>query len=370
MSNIKLSHPDIGNDEINEVVNVLSSGQLSLGPKIEEFETLFSNYCGTKYAIACNSGTSALHLVAESLGINGGEIITTPFSFIASSNCAIYVNARPKFVDIDPLTWNIDHNRIEENITSETKAILPVHVFGPICDIADIRKTANSYALPIIEDSCEALGSSVDGMMAGSFGDAGVFGFYPNKQITTGEGGMVVTDRDDIAEKCRSLRNQGRGSSTWLSHSDIGYNYRMPDINAAIGIEQLKRINTFISKRKEIVDHYKKILRDNDSIEFQFYDAKCSVSWFAFVIKLHDSFDVTVRNGILEYLKKNGIGCNNYFAPLHLQKCYEFLGYKPGDFPVCENISDRTITLPLHTKMSLNDVEIVCEYLIEALSLA
>lgn len=354
-----LSAPDIGESEKAAVMQVLSSGNLSIGPMVENFELNVAKFCDTKHAIACNSGTSALHLVVKSLGIDGGEIITTPFSFIASSNCAVFVGAKPRFVDIDPLTWNIDPKNIKSAINSQTKAILPVHIFGITCDMGEVNSIAKEYGLPVIEDSCEALGSKYQGKMAGSLGDAGVFGFYPNKQITTGEGGMIVTDRDDIAKFCRAFRNQGRLSG-WLSHEFIGYNYRMPDINAAIGSKQMERLPIFIKRRDEIVNCYKEHFRDYKDIETQQIPGYCIPSWFAFVIKIHDRFSVDQKFLLIEQLRNAGVGCNNYFASLHLQKCYEHFGYKRGDFPECERISDRTIALPLHTKMTKDDVEAIC----------
>jgi len=234
-----------------------------MGPKVPEFENALADYCGTKHAVACSSGTAGLHMIVRAMGIGGGdEVITTPFSFVASSNCILMEDATPVFVDIDPDTWNIDPNKIEAAITSRTRAVLAVDAFGPVAEMDAIRAIADGHDLRVIEDSCEALGTVCNGCRAGSLGDAGVFGFYPNKQITTGEGGMVVTSDGDLVDRCRSLRNQGRSSGGWLAHPRMGYNYRMSDINAALGLTQLSRIDEIIKERTRVRSLYFERLAD------------------------------------------------------------------------------------------------------------
>ena len=265
---VYLSRPDICEKDIQAVVQVLKTPNLALGPKIPEFEKKIADYVGTKYAISVNSGTSALFLCVKALNIGkDDEVITTPFTFIASTNCILMVDAKPVFVDIDPDNLNIDPKKIEAKITKKTKAILPVAVFGNPAGMDEVVKIAKKHNLPVIEDSCEALGSELNGKKAGSFGIVGTFAFYPNKQMTTGEGGMIVTDNKEIADRCVSLRNQGRGQGGgWLAHERMGYNFRLSDINAALGITQLERIEEFIQKRQRVAQWYQEILVDDNRI--------------------------------------------------------------------------------------------------------
>lgn len=360
---IPLARPFVTQQEIDAVTEVLRGANLSLGPKVEEFETTFARYCGTTHAVACSSGTAGLHLLVRALGIGpGDEVVTTPFSFVASSNCMLMEQARPVFVDIDPGTWNMDKRRIEEAITSRTKAILPVDVFGQIAEMDAINALARKRGLRVIEDSCEALGSRFRGRPAGSWGDAGVFGFYPNKQITTGEGGMIVTHDADLAAMCRSLRNQGRDTQGgWLAHPRLGYNYRLSDINCALGLAQLRRLPEIIAERSRVQRLYRERLADESRINVQRVDPEQEVSWFVFVVRLADHYSEEDRNRILRQLRDRGIGCSNYFAPIHLQPFYrERFGYQPGDFPVCEATAARTVALPFHHQLSASDVDWIC----------
>ena len=360
---IPLARPNITQAEIDAVVSVLRTPHLSLGPKLAEFEKAFAEYCGTKEAVACSSGTAGLHLLIRAMEIGpGDEVITTPFSFVASANCALMAGGKPVFVDIDPETWNIDPGLIEGAVTGRTKAIIPVDVFGQVADMDPILAVARRHNLGVIEDSAEALGSRYRGKLAGSIGDAGVFGFYPNKQITTGEGGMIVTDRADFARVCRSIRNQGRETNGgWLAHPRLGYNYRISDINCALGIAQLGRIDEMIAARRCVQSLYRQRLADEPRVQLQRVHPEVDVSWFVFVVRLSDEYDQGDRDRILRELDARGIGCSNYFAPIHLQPFYvERFGYKPGDFPVCEAIAARTIALPFHHKLAEKDVDIVC----------
>ncbi len=367
-TDIPLARPHLSDAEIEAVVAVLRTPHLSLGPKVIEFERALAAYCGTKHAVSCCSGTAALHMLMMAAGIGpGDEVITTPFSFVASANCILMVGATPVFVDIDPHTWNIRADLIEAAVTPRTRAIIPVDVFGTIPDMDEILSAARRHDLLVFEDSCEALGSTYKGQRAGSLGDAGVFGFYPNKQITTGEGGMIVTDDDDTARICRSLRNQGRESGDgWLAHQRLGYNFRMSDINAALGAAQLERIDEIIAARAAVHAHYVARLgpeqaKDHPRVLLQACDRSVDPSWFVFVVRLTDQYTQADRDRILSELRARGVGCSNYFAPIHLQPFYrDMFGFKPGDLPTCETVSARTIALPFHHELTQNDVDRVC----------
>lgn len=367
---IPLSNPDITDVERRAVLDVLETSSLSLGPKVGEFERAMAKYIGVKHAIAVNSGTSGLHLIVRALGIGrNDEVITTPFSFIASANCVLMESARPVFVDIDPVTYNIDPNKVEAAITPRTKAILGVDVFGRCAEWDRIKEIARRRELAVIEDSCEAIGAEGFGKMAGSFGDAGCLAFYPNKQMTTGEGGMILTDRDDVAILCRSMRNQGREAGQgWLEHVRLGFNYRLSDIHCALGIAQLSRIEDVLSRRNAVAGLYRERLSQLDDLLLPVAPQQGRVSWFVYVVRLADRFTRADRDRILLVLRENGIGCNSYFAPIHLQPFYiEQFGFKVGDFPVAEHISERTIALPFFTAMTPGQVTQVADCLTRAI---
>ncbi len=364
---IPLAQPDIGEEEIRLVNEVLRSGWLSMGPKVGEFEERFADYIGTKHAIAVNSGTSGLHLCVRSLGITkGDEVITSPFSFVASSNCILFEGGKPVFVDIDPKTLNIDAQRIEDAITKNTKAILPVHVFGQPSEMDAIMDIAEEHNLAVIEDACEAVGAEFNGRKAGTFGDASVFAFYPNKQMTTGEGGMIVTDDDNIAGLCRSMRNQGRSEDEeWLNHVRLGYNYRLDEMSCAVGLGQLGRIDDLLKKREKVAEEYTKLLSNVDGIMTQYLDPGVKMSWFVYVVRVIEDIH---RNEVMKYLKENGVSCRPYFTPVHLQPFYrEMFGYKEGDFPICETVCDSTIALPFYGNMDRETIRKVCSTLEDAL---
>jgi perosamine synthetase len=364
---IPLSSPDITQKEIDAVTAVLKTPNLSLGPKLPEFEKEFAKYIGTKHAIAVNSGTSGLHLCIRALGIkDGDEVITTPFSFIASANCVLFERAKPIFVDIREDTLNIDVKQISNKINNRTKAVLPVHVFGYPCDMENINKVAVKHGLSVIEDSCEAIGAEVNGKKAGTFGNCSVFAFYPNKQMTTGEGGMVVTNEDKIADLARSMRNQGRDEGMgWLAHNRLGYNYRLSDINCALGIAQLARINNILKKRKKVAQEYSKQFAELDEFVIPpLGDKYYSRSWFVYVIRLTRQFSESQRNDLIKLLRADGIGCNVYFPAIHLQPFYQNkFGFKRGDFPVTESVSDRTIALPFFNNLNLESIKKVVKAL-------
>jgi len=361
---IPLSRPDITDLEREAVLSVLRTDNLSLGPRLGEFETAMANYVGSRHAVAVNSGTSALHLAMLACGIGpGDEVITTPFSFIASANCALFVGARPVFVDIDETTLNITANSIKSAVTKRAKAILPVHIFGRPCDMPAIQKLAQKYNLDVIEDSCEALGARIQGKHAGTWGRCGTFAFYPNKQITTGEGGILVTDDEKAAELARSLRNQGRSTmSRWLQHERLGYNYRLSDIACALGIAQLSRIEEILRRRNWVAERY---LEHLSGIPEVIPPAPArqdhEISWFVFVIRL-SAKHADQRDDVMRSLNEQGIASGAYFSPLHLQPVYaERFGYKKGDFPVTERVSRSTIALPFFTRMTEEQVRRVCE---------
>jgi len=430
---IPLSNPDITSLEKEKILEVLSTSQLSLGPKLDEFERKFAAYISSKYAIAVNSGTSGLHLCIKALTIKDGDLVlTTPFSFISSANCILFERATPVFVDIDEKTLNINVNKLEDKLkelnvkTKKPKSILPVHVFGRPCEMDEIMELAEEYELKLIEDAAEATGaeylidkskikaqnlrlvtvrseelgvrsakdqysennSEESGVKSkqpnirsckkkenknnnwqkvGTFGDCGVFAFYPNKQITTGEGGMIVTNDENIYKLCRSMRNQGRSEDgAWLQHERLGYNYRLSDINCALGIAQLERINEILDKREKVATLYNEKLRDIEELIIPHFEENKKISWFVYVVRLANQFSQEDRGFILNKLKEKGIGCSNYFSPIHLQPFYrKMFGYQKGDFPVTEKVSERTIALPFYNNLKEEQIDYVCESLKE-----
>ena len=367
---ISLSGPDVTEAEIAAVTEVMRTPRLSLGPKVLEFEAAFTERLGVTHAVACSSGTAGLHMIWRALGIGeGDEVITTPFSFVASSSSIMFDGGKPVFVDIDPQTWQIDVTRIDGVVTHRTRAILPVDVFGSVPEMSAIAAIAERHNLRVVEDSCEALGTLCRDRPAGTLGEVGVFAFYPNKQITTGEGGMVVTDDDEIALALRSLRNQGRDPDAgWLAHARLGYNYRLSDINSAIGVEQMRRLDEIVRKRARVADWYRQRLADESRVQLQAVPTDVSMSWFVFVVRLADDYSQRQRDEILGKLQRRGIGCANYFTPIHLQPFFrEQFGYKPGDFPVTEALSARTVALPFHNHLGEGDVEHVVDELVRLL---
>lgn len=374
---IPLSSPDIDKIDIEAVTDVLKSRFLSIGPKVLEFEEIVRKYIGKRYAIAVNSGTSALHLIIKGLGIKEGDrVITTPFSFIASSNCILFEKAEPLFADIDKQTLNLDPDKTEELLKKlsnkeldRIKAILVVDAFGQPANWERFIKIAERYNLLLIEDSAEALGSEYKGSKCGSFGEAGVFAFYPNKQITTGEGGIIVTDNEELAILVRSMRSQGRGESgEWLDHERLGFNYRLDELSSALGCSQMRRIEKIIEKRALIAKEYNIKLSRIEEVQVP-YISSCTtrMSWFVYVIRLAKSID---REKVMEYLNQKGVQCKPYFTPIHLQPFYrEMFGFKKGDFPITEDISSRTIALPFFNNIEENQLEYVVEKLKEGIML-
>jgi len=359
---VPLSKPDVTARDRQEVLKVLKTNFLSLGTKFVEFEKRIADFSGTKYAIAVNSGTSGLHLIIKALGIGqGDEVITTPFSFISSSNCILYEGAKPVFVDIDENTLNIDPEKIEKKITSKTKAILAVDVFGRPAEWDKILEIAKKHSLSIIEDSAEALGSELRGVRCGGFGDAAIFSFYPNKQITTGEGGIIITNNEKIADLCHSMANQGRKVSggKWLEHVRLGYNYRLDEMSCALGISQLSRIKEVMKKREATVKMYNKKLKVMPEIETPTFESSKKISWFVYVVRIPEKL-AAKRDWIISEMANVGIQCSNYFYPIHLQPLYmERFGTREGMFPVTESVGRRTIALPFFNNIKEKEIDFV-----------
>lgn len=364
---IPLSSPHLTADDIHGAIEVLQGSWLSLGPKLPAFERAVCDFVGSRFAVAVNSGTSGLHLCMKAADIHdGNEVITTPFSFIASANAILFERGIPVFVDIDPVTYNMDVSRIEEVITPRTRAILPVHVFGRPCLMGEILDVAARHRLTVIEDACEAIGARVGGKPVGSLGQAGVFAFYPNKQMTTGEGGAIVTDDQNTANLCRSWRNQGRGKDgSWLQHERLGYNYRLSDISCALGISQLRRLPGMLAARAHVAAQYRELLYDvREVIIPPPLEPAAEISWFVYVVRLQNEYTREDRDLVLEKLRSRAIGCSSYFTPIHLQPFYrEMFGFQPGDFPMTERVAERTIALPFFNQLSESQIQYVSESL-------
>lgn len=361
-----MSAPDIAESDIQGVTEVLRSGCLSLGSKTPEFETRIAEYVGAKYAVAVSSGTCALHLIVRALGIGkGDEVLVPSFTFAASANAILYEGGVPVFVDIEPQTFTMDPHALRRKINSRTKAIMVVDVFGHPAQWDEILSIAEQHGLKVIDDSCEALGAEYHGRKIGTFGDASAFGFYPNKQITTGEGGMVVTNDGAVAEAIRSMRNQGRAAmGAWLEHQMLGYNYRMSELSASLGITQLARIETFLEKRKRVASLYNELLSGVNSVRIQVVKPDVRMSWFVYVIRLNDGIS---RDRVITSMKERGIPTRGYFSPLHLQPYLNPAQDARDDLPVTERVASQTIALPFHNNLSRDDVGTVVQALKESL---
>lgn len=358
---IPLSRPDIDDEDVQSVIEALRSLRLSLGPKLHEFEEALASFVGAPHAVAVSSGTAALHLSLLASGIGpGDEVLTTPFSFVASTSCIFYVGAQPVFVDIDEKTLNLDPSLLERALTSHTRAILPVHVFGRPCEMNALMNFAQRHQLEVIEDACEAIGSRFLGRSLGTFGRAGAFGFYPNKQMTMGEGGAIVTSDAGLADQCRSLRNHGsRATRDGRSYDRLGYNYRITELQCALGLSQLRRLPELMARRTEVASWYRDLLSDVEEIILPAPPAS-GVDWscFAFVVRLGGDSDRPYRGRILQDLRTKGIECSDYFPAIHLLPFVrERLGSKPGDFPACEKVAARCIALPFSSSHTHEEVE-------------
>lgn len=371
---VQLSKPQITDDDIRVVTEVLKSGRLSIGPYTEMFEKSVANYVGTEFAAAVSSGTSALHLILRALGFGKDSLLIVPsFTFVASANVALYEGGNVEFVDIEPDTMNMDISHFEyvaqKNLGKYKKLyLMAVDVFGHPLDWNKVIDVCNKYGIVIIEDSCEALGSEYNGRKVGTFGEAGAFAFYPNKQITTGEGGIIVTNNEKVYKMAISLRNQGRGEGQgWLSHDYVGYNYRIDELSAALGWSQMRRLDEIIDKRDTVAQMYEKLLRELPIETPKMMNYVTKMSWFVYVIRLPKGTTSNIRDNIIKYLENEGVQCRNYFSPVHLQKPYRELGWKEGMLPITEEISQRTIALPFFTDITYEEQKYVSCKLKDAL---
>jgi perosamine synthetase len=364
---IGLSAPWIDQRDEELVLEVLRSGWLSLGPTGPRFERALAEVAGATYCAAVSSGTAGLHLCVRVAGVGAGdEVITTPYSFAASANCAIYEGATPVFADIDPHTYNLDPANVEAAITERTKAIVAVDIFGYPCELDELRAICDRHGLALIEDACEALGAEYKGAPLGSHGHPAVFAFYPNKQMTTGEGGAITTGSAEEHELFVSLRNQGRlETSSWLQHGRLGYNYRLDDLSAALGIGQLEKLDRILAGRREVAARYNTLFADVDVETPLADDEDHRRSWFVYVVKLPAGAD---RDGISRELATQGISSAPYLPSIHLQPYMrELYGFEEGMMPVSEDCSARTLALPFHARLPVEDQERVVEALRSAL---
>lgn len=396
---IGMSAPDITEAERSAVLSVLASRYLSLGPNVVAFEQALASFVGASHAVAVNSGTSGLHLAVIAAGIGEGDrVLTTPFSFVASANVILYERGIPIFVDVDPVTGNIDpalaaaaaadlrqggqaadkwlppalrdgagsHSASSNGRSAgkgSLKAILPVHAFGQPADMDAIMATARRWGLEVIEDACESIGATYRGQQTGVIGRAGVFAFYPNKQMTTGEGGIIVTNDETWANLFRSLRNQGRDVfDSWLNHSRLGYNYRLDEMSAALGLVQVGRLDELLSKRAQVAAWYNERLGDLEAIQTPTIATTTTrMSWFVYVVRVRPPAS---RNDVMDELEKAGIPSRPYFSPIHLQSFYrQRFGYQRGDFPITEELGDVSLALPFSSVMTEGEVDRVCEHL-------
>jgi perosamine synthetase len=364
---VPLSRPDIGPQEEEYVLAALRSGVLGLGPYARNFEKEFAAFCGCEHAVAVSSGTAGLHLLVRAAGIGeGDEVVTAPISFVASANVMLYERATPVFADVDPDTFVLDPAAVEAAITPRTRAILPVHVFGYPCDMEALGAIADRHGLAIIEDACEAVGSVRSGKRIGGSGTPAVFAFYPNKQMTTGEGGMVTTDDPALAAQLRSLSNQGRSDTgDWLEHDRLGFNYRMDELSAAVGLAQAERLEEILAARAEVAARYDVLLGTTDGVTVPAPTAPGDVrSWFVYVVRLDAAID---RDAVMAAMQARGVACKPYLPAVHLQPFYRSLGHRPGEFPVAEAIARSTLALPFHTRLAPADQAYVAACLADVL---
>jgi perosamine synthetase len=362
---VPLARPVIGEAEERAVLEVLRSGQLSLGPRLGEFERRFARRLGVPHASAVSSGTAGLHLALRSVGVQAGdEVVTSPFSFVASANAPIYEGARPVFADIDARTLNLDPDAAAAAITERTTALLPVHIFGFPANLPAFER----MGLPIVEDACEALGGiHADGSPVGGRGHPAVFAFYANKQLTTGEGGLIALADADRKQRIDSERNQGRAPDMgWLDHDRLGFNYRLTDIACAIGLAQLDRLDHMLAARARVAAWYRELLDGIEGLDLPCPDAGGDVrGWFVFVVQLPRGVD---RDATVRALRERGVQSKPYLPAIHLMSFYrERFGHRPGEFPVCEDVAERSLALPFFPQLTQGQAERVAGALREAL---
>ncbi len=365
---VGLSAPWLDEREEELALEVMRSGRLSLGPSIDRFEQLFAAAVGAPYAAAVSSGTAGLHLLCITAGVGAGdEVITSPYSFVASANCAIYEGATPVFADIDPGTLNLDPDAVEAAITPRTRAVVAVDIYGYPCELDALQAICDRHEIALIDDACEALGARYKGSPVGSRGAPAVFAFYPNKQITTGEGGIVTTHSEDERRLLVSLRNQGRADGGgWLDHARLGFNYRIDDIRAAIGIGQLEKLERILALRSSVAERYRELLRDIDGLELPLADdADHERSWFVYVVALPKG---TARESVIATLTERGVATARYLPCIHLQSYMrDRYGFAEGLCPIAEGHSARTLALPFHARLDEGDQVHVAATLREAL---
>jgi len=366
---VPLSGPWLDEREEELVLEVLRSGRLSLGPTIDRFEDAFAEAVGAPYAAAVSSGTSGLHLLCVTAGVApGDEVITSPYSFVASANCAIYEGATPVFADVDRRTLNIDPAAVEAAVTERTRAVVAVDIYGYPSELDELSAICDRHELALIEDACEALGARFQGRPVGSHGQSAVFAFYPNKQITTGEGGVVTTHSEEEWRLLRSLRNQGRADSGgWLEHARLGFNYRLDDVRAAIGIGQLEKLDEILSRRSSVAARYQELLAGIDGLGLPCSDdTDHERSWFVYVVALPAKTD---REAVIATLDERGVQTARYLPCIHLQAyMQERYGFREGLCPIAEEMSARTLAVPFHALLEEDDQAYVASALREALS--
>jgi len=354
---IEMSAAELDENDIQAVLGVLRSGRLALGPKTAAFERSLAAYAGVKHAVAVDSGTAALHLIVKALGIGpGDEVLVPSFTFAASANAFLYEGATPVFVEVEPDTYNLDVRDLEHRITGRTKAIMAVDVFGHPADWDGLERIAARTGLAVIDDCCEAIGAVYKGRRLGGFGAAGAFAFYPNKQMTTGEGGMIVTNNDRLAELCRSYANQGRTAmGAWLQHDRLGHNYRLDEMSAALGLSQLARLEQFLAKRERVARQYGERLAVMAGVRPPTVRPEVRMSWFVYVVTLDEGSD---RDRTIAGMEREGVPCRGYFAPVHTQPYIrERFGDLRGTLPRTEAIGRRTLALPFHNELEEPEIE-------------
>ncbi|HXF98817.1 MAG TPA: DegT/DnrJ/EryC1/StrS family aminotransferase [Gaiellaceae bacterium] len=368
---VPLSSPWLDGREEELVLDVLRSGRLSLGPTIDRFEEAFAEAVGAPYAAAVSSGTAGLHLLCVAAGLGpGDEVVTSPFSFVASANCVLYTGATPVFADVDRRTLTLDPAAVEAALGPRTRAVLAVDIFGYPCELDELRALCARHGLLLIEDACEALGARYRGLPVGAHGPSAVFAFYPNKQITTAEGGMVTTHSEEEWRLLRSLRNQGRtDSGGWLEHARLGFNYRLDDVRAAIGLGQLAKLKEILARRAAAAARYRELLAGIDGLELPCEDdGEHERSWFVYVVALPPGAD---REAVIAALAERGVQTARYLPCIHLQPYMrERFGFREGLCPVAEEVSARTLALPFHARLEEEDQAYVASALAQALGRA
>lgn len=358
---IPIAKPFIGEEEKKAVIEVLESGMIAQGAKVKELEEEFAKLCNVNYAVALTNGTSALHASLYALGIKpGDEVITAPFTFVSSANCALMQGARPVFADVEEKTFNIDPEAVKEKLTPKTRAIIPIDLYGQVYDYKAIKEIAEDNNLFIVEDACQAINAEFEGKKAGNFGDIAAFSLYATKNVVSGEGGIVTTNNEKYAELIRRFRHHGQSEQTRYEYRDMGYNYRMTDILAAIALEQLKKIEDFTAKRIKNAEKLSAGLRDIEGIQVPHVKENARHVFHQYTIKV-GGFTLS-RDKLVEHLKKNGVGAAVFYPkPLHLHPHFAKLGYNQGDFPVSEALSRQVISLPVHPLVSEEDIERIVE---------